>query len=691
MSTRRKRRSRLKDPTVLCLTRDEQTAPVRLKARRRPVAGEMGGILDLKNERMPFELLTDVTEAVRSLDLVKQQTRGSFTFETPTLTVTEPEPRMEIRVRAIYAVDEGETPPITEQQGRERVAVMVEEGNRDLVGTGIRLVFFPTADFEFRKKAELRRQFALTDEEIEQFKNSTINEADGDKLRAEAEGRAHEARNKAGAEDPTRMLWLFSRGNNVVKVLDGDGKFTGWEVHDSRSGSFSGIWRRFAMLNAAFLANFPNAHDDASRAIHETGHYLGLPHTHREDPPLHDRDKILTKKEKEGTPAEQLKAWRAHAAKWIHGAAPNVTTPHKALATYDNDRSAQVFDTPADPGAGIIALANEAAENGDDDALGPVDSISLKVSGVGPAVVMKPQRRNVMGYYLNQSTTDAMHFSGDQIDVMRKILLEDARRHDLVSAQLGETASPDITICAVWSPSTKSQRFTWNRSGDAHEAEHKKMTEKGFVMVHQQSYTRKGEVRYDGLWNPGTQKQDIAWGWLDTDVQDDQSAKAKAGFRPLRVQGYQHLKEGIRYNVIYQPARGESQVLLGLTKQQLASEWKTAKTKLNMTCLAAHADKSGNVFYSTVLRPGSKEQDWVANKSIGQIAKEYDTRWQDGWRIRDITVVKTADGPRWSVLFEKENAGQAVWWGHVREWIAEVYSRMWAGDMKLRTFSVFPS
>jgi len=237
--------------------------------------------------------------------------------------------------------------------------------------------------------------------------------------------------------------------------------------------------------------------------VHEVGHYLGLWHTHRE--PFHGIAEavdagqlpadVLSK-----PPAERFAAWKQAIAVWLDGQLSGTASPQQAHDTYDVDRGSNVRDTPADPGAGILALANEAAGHGADE-LGPVKTVSLTVPGVTGTVSLTPLRDNPMGYYLRE-TPAAMRFTRDQVSVMRQQLVSNTRR-PLVAAQLGDTGTPDLRVCAVWSPSAAGQRLTWLYDLNGHRAEHDRMRQQGMVMTHQQAYTRGNAVFYDGIWDPG--------------------------------------------------------------------------------------------------------------------------------------------------------------------------------------------
>lgn len=592
----------------------------------------------------------------------------------------EPEPRLLVRVRAVIAYDEGTTPPLTIAQARERVAALVENANKDMEGTGVRLVFFPRADIEFREDTKLRRDADLG---AGFAKLPTLSEAEGQKLIDAAGQATFLHRNAVAAEKPNRMLWLFSRGNRFEKKTNAKGQFVSWNHIDDRGGSFSGGGNNFVALHEAIISTLQIATGDASRAVHETGHYMNLAHTHRE--PWHDEGFFVTADQmKTLSFAERFALWKkgveGELAKKLRAGA----TAQSAAAFYDSDRG-NVLDTPADPGAGIIALANAAAGNGS-DAWGPVESVKLSVTGIKGAIELKPLRDNPMSYFLDDGTAALMRFTPGQAKVIRDTLTN--QRRPLVAAQLGDTATPDLRVCAVWSPNAKAQRVTWGNSLAGHQAEHNKMRSQGMALAQVQAYTRNGAVQYDGIWNPGTQTQAVALGWLDSDVKADQGKRALLGLRPVRVQGYQHLDHGIRYNVIYEKGSGSSQILLGVTQDVLFDEYEKAKKKgMRMVSLNSHVE-NGQARYSSVFRTSNIAQSWVSGWTLADIVKRYDDEWKAGFKIREISVVKLSAGHRWTALFEPDPAGQLVFWAHVRERITEVYDEQWAQDSKLRSMCV---
>lgn len=690
-------------PTTICLSTDGTVPLTPNVITRLPLAGAIGKISEQDSTALQ-------TVSLQNLEIKNLQTEAiGETFVKPVraevisltsggqervaqlrnLATAEPQPQLQLRVQAIYAIDNGTTAQWQLEHIRNAVSTLVEAANRDLVGTGFRFVCFVKHDVEIRQDTKLRRDAVLSDKDIARLASGTMSEAEGDAMTATAANAVKAHRNAVAAEKSHTMLWIFSRGSGFEKTKDASGKFR-WKYLDDRGGSFSGGDNHFVAMHEAFLSSVEWARQDASRGVHEVGHYLGLPHTHRE--PFHDLPQMvpggfLSVDVLNKSASKRLAAWRKAIAKWLDQQLPNNASSKQAQDTYDNDRGAGVLDTPPDPGAGLIALANEAAGHGLNNELGPVTTIAVEVPGVNGTVNLIPLRDNPMGYYLRE-TPDAMKFTSGQVKVMRGHLIDGGRR-PLVAAQLGDTATPDLRVCAVWSPNANAQRLTWGWSLEAHKAEHEKMRQAGMFMTHQQAYTRNGAVLFDAIWDIGKRPQEILSGWLDEHVKADLPSKVSRGMLPVSVQAYSHLDHGVRYNVIYEAGSGDARLLLGVTQDELSKQWTVWMPKgYRMSCLSSHVDKSGIIRYSTVLKPSTSAQSWIAGWTLNDIAQEYGKKWSEGWRIRYITVDKIPDGHRWSAVFEPDQQNQLVYWAHVRERIGEVYDEMWAQDFKLRSMCV---
>ena len=288
-------------------------------------------------------------------------------------------------------------------------------------------------------------------------------------------------RQAVGDEQPGKILWLFTTGNQFTKKFDAAGKFVKWEHIDFHGGSYSDINLAYAAMNQAFLSTLANAAADPSRAVHETGHYLGLPHTHRQS--FADIEALLSLEERKLEPAPRFALWKERIGAKIAKEISADLTLKAAAEAYDTDRSHNVFDTPADPAGGMIALANEVAGKGNNP-YGPIHEVTITVPGVTGALVLSPMRDNVMSYFLDDKTSAVMRLTPDQIKRARANLSDNPQRPRLVAAQLGDSATPDLRVYAVWGPNANAQRLTWNRSLASHTSEHDTMRAKRMALAH---------------------------------------------------------------------------------------------------------------------------------------------------------------------------------------------------------------
>ena len=201
----------LRTPFV-CFTGGELREIVRRRPDRLPIAGT-GGRPELSGEGEPaIQLLSIAKGTVRTVPLdprlIVPRSVDTVLREIP---VAEPEPRLELRIRAVYAFDKGSAAPMTIDELRERVSTMVERANLDLAGTGFRFVFFPRHDAELREDSTLRRDVDLSDETIADLESGKINEADGDLLLKSSGTATWQHRNAVAGEQPNKLMWLFSR------------------------------------------------------------------------------------------------------------------------------------------------------------------------------------------------------------------------------------------------------------------------------------------------------------------------------------------------------------------------------------------------------------------------------------------------------------------------------------------------
>lgn len=596
--------------------------------------------------------------------------------------MTGPLQTLYVRLWVIYATeDDGTVDGVAARSRAELLPVIqsvVTNMRKDWAGTGIEFVFLPERDFEIRKDSRLFRSVAPDGKTLVEFprKDAAFTQAQADAVNGNWSTSAH--RNSVAAERPNTMLWIMGANSGVVRAETSpqSGVFQ-WIYVPHLSGSFSGSMLDFALMNQYDLASDAVASgNDASRAAHEAGHFLHLDHTHREDPPLHDESAVAPG----ATVAERLATWKTRIAGWIDANVPAGSSAAKALQAYDFDRGT-VTDTPADPGGGILMLAN--GGNLGDEMKGD-GKIAIVTKNAG-TVTFAPDRFNVMSYYLGGKPADPMHFSPEQIARMRGALTEGNRRR-IVAAQLGDTKEPGVRVAAVWSPSTAAQALTWRKDVATLKERHATHGKNGLRMTAMSAYVVGGQVFYDAFWDMGAKPQPLLLGWAVADAEKEIAARAKAGWGVASVQAYRHPGTDLRYNVIFEQGLPPQTVWLGKNVAQVDVLWKLKMPQdQRLRCLDSAVDDKGQTLYSAVFENGTQVQRPLWGWTLEHLAAEYGKEWAAGRRLRQLSVADTPVGLRYTALFDADTRNQLVYWLHVRERIAEIYDEMWWQGFRLRS------
>jgi hypothetical protein len=559
------------------------------------------------------------------------------------------------------------------------VAATVEAMRQDWAGAGIDFVFLPDCDFELRKDSRLNNDFTLSADDRSKFPAAAgaFTQAQIAALIAGGSNDSH--RDTVAAERPNTLLWLICERN----AIEADATTGGWIYKPHIVGSWGSIKVDFVVLNKwSFAKSVQHSQKDASRAAHETGHFLNLLHTFRVIPEPATPAGAAT------TPAAKLDRWTKAIAAYLDQNLPAGSTQAAALQFLDNDYGGGVHDTPADPGPGLLALANLAAPGGADDALGPVASVSVQPAHVTGPLILEPDRNNPMSYYLDGSGTAPMQFSPDQIEVMRAVLI-DGKRRRLVAAQLGDTAEPNVRICAVWSSITEGQAYGARATLKMHQAQHEQWRLKKFHLASQRAYADGDTVLYDGVWNQGPREQQVGWGWHDKGVDDEVAKRAAQGWRVAHIQAYRHPGTGgtgLRYNVIFEKGSQKQVVKLNLLKVGLDQAWDALMPAGNrLRHLDSAIDQTGKIRFAAVFEPGSQTPRYVADLPLADMIAAYDVERAKGRKLATLSVVWTAGGPRYSGIFDSHAADQMVAWLHKRERLLEVHDEMRCRGFKLRS------
>lgn len=660
-------------------TRPEMTAPVVKQTRQLICLAPPAGARVARKTTGPDQIdLRQLFGGVADVDPAIRLT-SSVDGAALTQSLATNAQIFDIRLRIIYTVDasglvDGHPAP-SQASLLPMMTALVDGMRQDWAGTGLNFLFLPDCDFEIRIDSRLNNDFTLTAAQRALFpaQAASLTQEQVSAMIGAAGNDAH--RKQVAAERPNSLLLLICEPNTIV-LQNGQ-----WIYVPHTGGSWSSGEADYCVLNKWDFAGSAAANRaGASRAAHEIGHFFHLWHTHRETDNLHAEPIVPVLGNP--TPANRLARWQNAIANWIDTSVAPGTSPSAARAVYDSDRGGAVFDTPADPGSGLLGLANLVANGG--DAMGPLASVSVTTQNAG-IVSFTPDRRNVMSYFLDGTDTNPMHFSDGQIAVMRGALTNGNRKR-LVAAQLAETAEPNVRLAAVWSPSTKNQGVGWAASLAVHQQRHNDWTAGGLHMVSQRAYVQGGAVVFDGVWNEGARSQSIMWGWLDLDVMPEVFKKAAAGWRVAAIQAYRHPGTGLRYNAIFEPGPNTQLVMINRTEAEIHQAWATyMPTGMRIRHLDSAIDDKGITRYSLVMEPGSQIQRFITGSPLEQLDPEYTKEQLAGRRLRSLSMVWTANGPRYTAVFDAENASQVVWWMHVRERIKELYDSMWCQGYRLRS------
>jgi hypothetical protein len=200
------------------------------------------------------------------------------------------------------------------------------------------------------------------------------------------------------------------------------------------------------------------------------------------------------------------------------------------------------------------------------------------------------------------------------------------------------------------------------------------------------AYVAGGQVVYDAFWDEGAKPQHLLFGWAEADVVKEVASRAAGGWAVAYVQAYRHPGTDLRYNVIFEQGLPPQVVLLNQTSGQVDTAWKTRMPAgWRFRHLDSTVDHKNETRYCLVMEKASQVQRPLWGWALEHLGPEYGKEWAAGRRLRCLSVVQTAAGPRYSAVFDAESAGQLVYWLHTRERIGEIYDEMWQQGFKLRS------
>ena len=257
-------------------------------------------------------------------------------------------------------------------------------------GAKIEFTFNPL-DIELRRSTMLNQDFVVPSGTNMATETRPFTDRQLDSLM-----RPHEdERNRVSLEYPNRCVFLLCEGTELWY----DPAARTWKTVP-RAGAYSGTDKEFVTFPSDWELRGPEA-------AHETGHYLGLWHTHPDNYP------------------KTLDEAAAAIAQYVNG--PPARPRSAGLEVFDADVGSGVLDTPPDPGPTIFGAPDPKY-----CAATTTVTVTVRFGNETEEYHPAPDRGKVMSYFKNCGATFPQNFSGDQIKRMRTFLEPSAARYRLL-------------------------------------------------------------------------------------------------------------------------------------------------------------------------------------------------------------------------------------------------------------------
>jgi hypothetical protein len=472
-------------------------------------------------------------------------------------------------------------------------------------------------------------------------------------------------------------LCVWRPGNGQWYIIDsatGNHRYNDWQVISPSGGGFSGSDLEFVKLGTWINPN------DPSFVAHEVGHYLHLAHTMSQSFNATAQEKAT----KTDLQLRDLLLGRIVAALNAEKA-KGTPTSQLTINVMDPDRP-HITDTAPDPGPEVFHYINSVANGG--NACSSIGSHTVKIS-TGESVVLAPDRTLVMSYFKGcPGIPNRVSFQ--QAQRMRNALINGNRRH-IVGVQLGDTSYPGEVVTAVWNPSSAGQFYSWGKSYDDFRTLDTQQNQAGFYLVAQQAYAKNGMTLYDGIWNPGSQKPDIIWGWTVEHFIGHEQQNSANGWRLRHLESYLMPDGQVRINAIWYPGSKATTWVQGWALEHLNGKvvemhnagWRVIHIN------AWNLPNNGPVRYDVVWEAGNSYQQFVRlNMSGADVTSEYGIHWGAGRKLQMLDTFRSGNEQRWAGMWNPNPNAQYVMFGHTREQIRAAYDEMWHQNMKLGSMAM---
>ncbi|WP_437653343.1 hypothetical protein [Sorangium sp. So ce1182] len=508
-----------------------------------------------------------------------------------------------IRVHAILASYDNGTlaPSVTPAQIRDAL----QQASQVFALASIQFAFDPETDVSRMNSTLLARECTLTPGAV--VPSTTEPQCDYQSHNDE--------RNRVAQSYPGKLVIYFSASERTMQQPDGT-----W-IYGPKNFNWSNHVDSFVTMTRI---------NPGLGLAHEIGHYLHLDHTFWHTYP-------------------NLEEARAGIRNHVE---LNSLSPASAYNLFDGDGLAS---TPRDPGPELFSAAGLDPCNAAQGTLNLLVTFSNRSSYT---YSFAPDRENIMNYWDKTCRGNPARISSDQansvrnaIDVANRKHLTDFRQQYSAVFEPGTTGQ---TRAIGWALTDFATRFNQEIAASKH-------------LVHMQAYDiGGGQIRYDGAWENGSRGTTRAISWALTDFATRFNQEIAAGKHLVHMQAYDIGGGQIRYDGVWESgSQGTTRAISwALIDFETRFNQEIAADK-HLVHMQAYDIGGGQIRYDGVWESGSRGNSWVAGWALTHFATRFNQEIAAGKHLVHMQAYDIGGGQiRYDGVWESGSRGttRALGW-----------------------------
>lgn len=180
----------------------------------------------------------------------------------------------------------------------------------------------------------------------------------------------------------------------------------------------------------------------------------------------------------------------------------------------------------------------------------------------------------------------------------------------LISQQVYDIGGGQLRYDGIWNQGNYNQFIVWGYKFDDFKKEVQKKFDSGYRLITQQAYDiGGGQLRYDAIWNPGNHGQYEVWGYTFADYKKEDQKKFDNGYRLIAQQVYDIGGGQLRYDGIWNPGNYGQYNVWGYTLDDFKKEvQKKFDNGYRLIAQQAYDIGGGKWRYDGIWNPGTSGQ-----------------------------------------------------------------------------------